>query len=281
MEANDVNESAPQAPPQTCPHCAGAALDAGFVYALGQIEPRFPRVGVEKEFVQAIGRGDAKGKTDRQALHAAIARRENRYLARQLCWVFTVQGLESYLLEPRDPLDLDLLIQTAEPKQKPWIHAVIGTRGAIAPPEQCNGLMVPVVLFDQIYSFDRASLVAAIPRPEKMTADAFGPASEELFDRILLSTDNAGATDEHRALNYLAMRYPAIYGRAASAFAENSSLTGVEAFPITVSPVRKVIEVVFAFTNRATDFTEWFSVRVDVTDEFPFLISKLSPYYPR
>jgi hypothetical protein len=24
-------------------------------------------------------------------------------------------------------------------------------------------------------------------------------------------TDNAGATDEHRALNYLAMRYPAIY----------------------------------------------------------------------
>ncbi len=28
-------------------------------------------------------------------------------------------------------------------------------------------------------------------------------------------TDNAGATDEHRALNYLAMGYPAIYARAA------------------------------------------------------------------
>jgi len=266
---------------QPCTNCAGAALNADFVYALGQIEPRFPRVGIEKEFAQAVGRGDAKGQTDRQALHAALARRENRYLARQLCWVFTVQGLESYLLEPRDPLDLDLLIETAEPKSNPWIHAVIGTRGPIAPPEQCNGLMAPVVLFDQIYSFDRASLVAAIPRPEKITAEAFGPASEELFDRILLFTDNAGATDEHRALNYLAMRYPAIYAKAASAFADNLSLTGVEASPITISPVRKVIEVVFAFTNRATDFTEWFSVRVDVTDEFPFLVSKLSPYYPR
>ena len=31
-------------------------------------------------------------------------------------------------------------------------------------------------------------------------------------------TDNAGASDEHRALNYLAMRYPDIYARAAEAF---------------------------------------------------------------
>jgi PatG Domain len=281
MQANDAYESAPQAAQQQCSTCGGAVSDAAFIYALGQIEPRFPRVGIEKEFAQTLGRSDAKGQTDRQAFHSALARRENRYLARQLCWVFTVQGLESYLLEPRDPLDLDLLIQAAEPKPNPWIHAVIGTRGPIAPPDQCNGLMVPVVLFDQIYSFDRASLIAAIPRPEKMTADAFGPAAEELLDRILLSTDNAGATDEHRALNYLAMRYPAIYAKAASAFADNFSLTGVETFPLAISPVRRVIEVAFAFTNRTTDFTDWASVRVDVTDEFPFLVSKLSPYYPR
>jgi hypothetical protein len=164
METNDMQENPAPAPPQACSKCSGATLEPGFVYSLGQTEPRFPRVGVEKEFAQALGRVDAKGQTDRQALHAALARRENRYLARQLCWVFTVQGLETYLLEPRDPLDLDLLIQSAELKSNPWIHAVIGAREAIASPEQCNGLMVPVVMFDQIYSFDRASLVAAIPR---------------------------------------------------------------------------------------------------------------------
>jgi hypothetical protein len=32
-------------------------------------------------------------------------------------------------------------------------------------------------------------------------------------------TDNAGATDEDRAPNYLAVRYPAIYAKAAESFA--------------------------------------------------------------
>jgi hypothetical protein len=31
--------------------------------------------------------------------------------------------------------------------------------------------------------------------------------------------------------------------------------------------------------NRNTDVDEHFFVRVDVTDEFPFLVSKLAPYY--
>src|SRR5262245_63521033 len=34
-------------------------------------------------------------------------------------------------------------------------------------------------------------------------------------------------------------------------------------------------ELVFAFTGRNTDFTEKFFVRVDVTEEFPFLVSKM------
>ena len=39
--------------------------------------------------------------------------------------------------------------------------------------------MVPIVLFDQIYSFDREALIKAIPRPEKMTDKQFEPAAEE------------------------------------------------------------------------------------------------------
>ncbi len=71
--------------------------------------------------------------------------------------------------------------------------------------------MVPIVVFDQIYSFDRDALIKAIPKPEKTSAKEFAPAAEELFDRIMQMADNAGATDEHRALNYLAVRYQAIY----------------------------------------------------------------------
>ena len=211
-----------------------------------------------------------------------LSKRENRYLVRQLCWVLTIQGLETYLLTPRDPADIDLLVEAIRPAPSPNdIDVVIGLRGPIAPPEMCNGLMVPIVAFDQIYSFDRDALIKAIPKPEKTTAAQFGPAAEELFNRIMQVTDNAGATDEHRALNYLAMRYPAIYAKAAEEFGQARSLTGVDVRPSPLSSTRNIVDVIFAYTNRNTDFTEKFFVRCDVTEEFPFLVTKMSPYYDR
>ena len=93
--------------------------------------------------------------------------------------------------------------------------------------------------------------------------------------------DNAGATDEHRALNYLAVRYPAIYAKAAEYFARNCLLTGVDIRRSAISGVRKMLDVIFSYTNRNTDVVDKCFVRVDVTDEFPFLVTKLSPYYDR
>ena len=274
--------------PQTCSSCGtprivdGETIDPTYVYAIGRIGPRFPRPSLEREFAQVVGRGDVKGLTDRQALHSVLSRKENRYLVRQLCWVMSIEGLDTYVLAPRDPVDFDLLVETLRPAPSPMdLDCVIGVRAGIAPPQMCNGLMVPVVVFDQIYSFDRDALIKAIPRPEKTPAKEFGPAAEELFDRIMQLTDNAGATDEHRALNYCAMRYPAIYGKAADAFARNASLSGVEVVPSRLSQTRKVYDVIFSYTNRETDVVEKFFLRVDVTEEFPFLVTKLSPYYDR
>jgi len=196
--------------------------------------------------------------------------------------VLTVQGQETYLLTPRDSSDIDLLIEAIRPAPSPNdIDVVIGVRGPIAPPEMCNGLLVPIVVFDQIYSFDRAELIRAIPRPEETAAEEFQRAAEEVFDRIMLMTDNAGATDENRALNYLAMRYPAIYARAADQFGRDFSLSGVEVRPSTLSGTRNIVDVIFSYTNRNTDYTEKYFVRYDVTEEFPFLVTKMSPYFDR
>jgi PatG C-terminal len=267
-----------------CPTCgvAPASQARSYVYALGRIEPRFPSPAVEKEFAQVTGRTQTKGKTDREAMQVVLSARENRYLARQLCWVLTLQGLETYLLVPRDSADFDLLVEAVRPAPRPTdLDVVIGLRGPIAPPEMCNGLMIPIVAFDQIYSFDRDALIKSIPRPEKIAAKGFQPAAEELFDRIMQVADNAGATDENRGLNYLAVRYPAIYAKAAEQFAANASLSAVELRPSPLSAVRKIVDVIFAFTNRNTDVTEKFFVRVDVSEEFPFLVTKMSPYYDR
>lgn len=280
------NMIAPQSAGGTC--SCGAAPNAGiggmvsFVYAIGRVEARFPNLAAEKEFAQATGRTDTAGMTDQQTFHTVLSKPEHRYLRRQICWVFIIQGLETYLLTPRDPADIDLLVEAIRPAPSPNdIDVVIGLRGPIAPPEMCNGLIVPIVAFDQIYSFDRESLIKAIPRPEKTSDEEFGRAAEELFGRILQLADNAGDTEEHRALNYLAMRYPGIYAKTAEQFRQNFSLTGVEVRPSPLSTTRKIVDVIFSYTNRNTDFTERFFVRVDVTEEFPFLVTKLSPFYDR
>ena len=260
----------------------GDSGTTSYVYAIGRVEARFPNLAAEKEFAQATGRTETAGKTDQQAFHAVLSQRQNRYLVRQLCWVLTIQGLETYLLQPRDPADTDLLIEAIRPAPAPNdIDVVIGVRGPISPPEMCNGLMVPIIIFDQIYSFGRDVLIKAIPKPEKLTDKQFGPAAEELFDRIMQMTDNAGATDEHRVLNYLAMRYPAIYAKAAEQYGGDYSMTGVEVIPSSLSSTRKIYEAIFSYTHRNTDFVEKFFVRVDVTEEFPFLVTKMSPYYDR
>lgn len=266
----------------TAPAANGSGAVPNYIYAIGRIEPRFPRPSVEKEFAQATGRAETAGLTDRQAVHKVLSQRQNRYLARQLCWVMTIEGLETYILIPRDPADLDLLVEALRPMPSPMdLDCVIGARGPVAPPELCNGLMVPIVVFDQVYSFDRDSLIKAIPRPEKTPAKEFPAAAEELFDRIMQMADNAGATDEQRALNYCAVRYPAIYAKAGECFAANSSLTGLDVQLSRLSAARKIVDVVFSYTSRATDVTEKFFMRVDVTEEFPFLVTRLSPYYDR
>ncbi len=256
-----------------------------YVYAIGRIVPRLPSLAVEKEFAQATGRAETAGLTDSQAFYEVLTQRQNRYLARQLCWVLTIEGLETYILAPRDPADIDVLLEGLRREPGPLdVDVVVGVRGPIAPAQMCNGLMVPIVIFDQIYSFTRDELIAALPRPESYAEkeDArFRSAAGEVYDRIIQLADNAGAIDEHRALNYLAVRYPAIYAQATEKYSQNFALTGVEARPSRLSGVRKIVDVIFTYANRNTDVREMYFVRVDVTEQWPFLVTKLSPYFDR
>jgi hypothetical protein len=271
-----------------CPTCATApnaaqqpsALAPSPVYVLGQIEPRFPKLSVEKEFAQATGRAQTKGLTDRQAMHTVLSHPGNRYLVRQLCWVLTVEGIDTYLLVPRDPTEIGLLIDAlrVEPHDSD-IDLVIGTRGPIARPDFCNGLTIPIVAFDQIYPFDIKTLVAALKPPHGTPAETFAPIAEEVLARIRLLSDNHGATPSHRALNYLAVRYPAIYTLTADKLFQNSALISIDVRPSPLSGTRQIVDVIFAYANRATDVVEKHFIRVDVSDEFPFLVTRLSPYF--
>jgi hypothetical protein len=138
---------------------------------------------------------------------------------------------------------------------------------------------VPIVVVDQLYSFDTDSFVKAIPKPTSRQRKNFEPTSEEVLSRIMQMADNAGSSDEHRALNFLAVRYPAIYSRTAEMYAENHSLAAVDVRLSRLSGARKIVDVIFTYIHRQTDVAERYLTRVDVTEEFPFLVTKLSPFY--
>lgn len=146
----------------------------------------------------------------------------------------------------------------------------------------CNGLGVPIVVFDQLYSFDRQTLISAIPIPETI-AEAeeaqFRTSAGELFDRVIHLADNAGATDEHRALNYLAVRYPPMYAATTLMEQQGFLFTGIEVLRSPLGGTRNILDVVFSYTHRNTDVTERQFVRVDTTEEFPFLVTKMGTYY--
>lgn len=250
------------------------------VYAIGRIETSFPNLAVEKEFAQAMGREDLKDQTDGEALAAVLNNGQNRYLARAVCWVLSVQGLPTYILRPNDPRDFDLLLEALRPaRDENDLDVVIGVRGGVAPPELCNGLELPMVAFEQIYSFPRQELIEAIPRPQGQAKAKFEGTANELLGTIMQISDNAGSEDGHRALNYLAVRYPALYGNAAEAQGRNMSLTGIEVRASPLSTTERIVDVILSYTHRETDVVEKFFLRVNVTAMFPFLVSKLAPYF--
>jgi hypothetical protein len=281
--------------PQECAQCRGGGggpgpLDTGltsyrYVYAIGRVGARFPNESIEKEFAQAIGRAETPNLADRKAFHAVISKPENRYLVRQLCWVLSIQGMETYILQPRAEADFQLLVDAVRPTPRSTdVDVVLGLLGPIVSPQFCNGLLVPVVVFDQLYSFDVDGVVKSVPAPKNLPEkehSLFRETVEDLFIRISQMTDNAGVLDEDRARNYLAVRDPAIYALAAELHHRNFSLSAVEARPSARTGTRKIVDVIFCFNNRATDFSEKYFIRVDVTQEFPFLASKIAPYIDR
>jgi hypothetical protein len=96
----------------------------------------------------------------------------------------TIEGIETYLLRYRDPADLSLLVEAVRSNPGPMdLDVVIGIRGSVASPEMCNGLSVPIVVLDQVYSFDREAIIKAIPRPDKVPAKEFAAKSRRDVSR--------------------------------------------------------------------------------------------------
>jgi hypothetical protein len=263
--------------------CDGGNAWGGFVYAIGRVRVDFPSQAVKEEFDQQIGRmypQPTPGTPDDQLFYEVLRQGENLYLAREMCWILRIDGVDAYILRPRTYVELYDLVSSLEPvdgQQK--FDVIVGPRGPLAGPDVCNGLQLPIVVVNQDYHFAFDEFVTAMVERTQVPQDVV----QSMFRSLLQLADNAGETDEHRALNYLTLRYPGVYIMANELLATTTphSLTRVNARPSNVQGTRRVVDVVFEFTQRVTGELVYRSCRVDVTGQFPFLVTRLAPYFPQ
>lgn len=279
-----------QVPLEPCPTCGVAGATApqppSFVYAIGEIDFLPSSESLDQEFSQIkIMQKDGllRGVTDElERQKRILSAPEYRYIVRQLCWVLRIETLQTYILQPRDPADFSLLAEAFRSGREN-VDVVIGVRGPMAPPELCGGLGLPIVVFDQLYYFDKDTFTKAIPKPEKAKPKEFEDSADRLFRRIQQIADNHGATDEHRAANYLAVRCSKLYERAHKTEADGFSLTAIDTAPsrLSGSRGRKIFDVIFTFTNSTDRVARKFFWRVDVTGEYPFIVTGEQEYFDR
>jgi hypothetical protein len=235
-------------------------------------------------------------------LRTMLTKPENRYLVRELCWILAVDGVDSYVLTPSDPTDILLLVEALRPNSGgDSIDSVIGSI-ADPPPGTTpfSQIPLPLLIFDQLHSFDIMSFAKGLSgagaregegadAAEAKGADAAEAkgagarkvdvaVAVDLLQRLTSVGGSIGMAPEHRALNYISLRYPGVYILASKKAAEGFSLQAVRFLRAPVVGERVLIDVLLTFISNADSRAERWSVKVDVTDKYPFLRGALSPH---
>ncbi|MBV9038872.1 MAG: hypothetical protein JO182_30585 [Acidobacteriaceae bacterium] len=264
-------------PAQACPTCNAPRTQAqmtpnSWVYVIGDVDARFPSLAVEKEVIGAMAQADTAGLSNEAALQRVLDISSNAYLVREMCWVLLVQGVETYVLVPHYSQDYPMLVEAARLE----LSAVIGTLGPIANPDVCNGLTLPFLIFDVIYSFDRPRFVAEMPVPEGADAERFRATATDIFDQIVqLITSGTGM---ERALAYLLMKDPRLYYLIADAYNRNAQLSAVELKPAPVMSTHNLVDVIVRTQDRGIGVQSSIYARVALAAKLPYVITYWQPY---
>jgi hypothetical protein len=264
-----------------------------FVLAIGTLHYDFPSPGLRAEFGSATALV-TKTAPENYLAWDILSQGSSLNVARSLCWTLQISGparsagVDAYILVPRTYVELNQMIATLQPTGfigDRVLTAVTGTVGPVAPPHFCNGLQLPVVSVEHISSFRFTDFATNIASQAEIKVEV----AASIFGQFLQVTDNAGELDEHRAINYLALRYLDVYRHTARLLDDGWELTSVSAQPARVQGVRRIIEVVFQYTSRdgggagrplRARETMYRYCKVDVTEQYPFLVSDWAPFYP-
>ena len=248
-----------------------------YVYAIGQIEPRFPTLSAEKEFAQATGR-DGRAFGSPGAARGSLAARKS------------LSGA-AILLGPEDREPGHLHPATARSRRS---RSAGGSGPANAAPNRCRcggrreRTHRPARAVQRAHGSDRgvrSDLLLRRRYPGEIDSATEGDRRQGLRSRRRRAVLSDHAVGRQRRRDGRASRRELSCGplsgdlcHGCRSFRAEQSLSAVEVRASPLSGTRRIMDVIFSFTNRQTDVIEKFFTRVDVTEEFPFLVTKMSPY---
>ncbi|WP_455991092.1 cyanobactin maturation protease PatG family protein [Methylorubrum extorquens] len=277
--------------------CNDAGGLSGFAYAIGTIEAEYPNVAIERE-MQALAhhygvdfepdRDLSRSPTeDRHWQYAVLSGKESenrnltRYIARQLRWRLTIEDFPIFVLSPGDPNILDNFIDALNrPKYfEPKAERRRGKRGAETRSDATERSAAYVEDLDVIVGVvgpqtsDGNTVIVDQTFP--IPRERLGPPGFSYFSQL---ADNPGLSDEDRAYNFLAARYtppPLSHG-------PEFDLSRVRIMPsrLGAATADRIVRAIYTFRNAEMAEKEYF-VRVDVTHEFPMIVSPMQPYVER
>jgi PatG C-terminal len=287
--------------------CGGAAAAPPvYVYAIGAINPVFPSLSVEKEFLQAMEPPipPVDTRTIPVPLSDAwyfqvLGKASNLYIAREMCWQFRRDATTSYLLIPRSQDELVGMVSASAPSPKDTVDfdVVLGRVGPTAPQEMCNGLILPTIICDETFNFSSKQYmqdISAVLRQGTAISPPVTTVDDKLlsvtFAAVMRMSDNMGDTNAFRAMNFLVVRYLDLYvlfyNMAINNFYTKANpsetrylITAIKTQPAPIQGSQTIIDVIFSFVGQTTNTLFRWSCRVDVSGEFPFLVFPLAPYY--
>lgn len=271
-----------------------------YVFVNGYVKAEFDNLGLEKEFernlVSSHENGDnhlfmPENRSDvlkdknwycdkENCLSKQLSHPKNHYIARQMKWsLVNHYGDNIYLLEVNN-LHLASLIKALEPQSsEPAFFMPVSILGYY----QVEGNeSLPRIKIQKIGRLTPSDLVQKI---HKQHAGFNDKKLKLVITDILSLADNSGDTDQDRALNYALSHnldlymgaYELIYNHSDREVAQLNNVSVIT----DIAGERKIAKVVFDFQNVESSVGQHWYCAIDVTHEYPFLLTSFKRYLPR
>jgi hypothetical protein len=273
----------------------GVTRVVGPVLAVGRVRASFPNLGLQREYAEVAG-ADPEALVASSDLKELISQDEYRYLAHQVCWMFTVQSVDVCVVVPRTAEDVNELVSmTAD--EEDTVHVLLGQPTTTAAAPDCLNDDLPMVSPVQLLSFTIDEFATALAqrydtdRATSETGDVGADGADgtgndprwqgmvrDVFYRLTRRAGTTGFSDEDRARNYVALKDPAVYALIWNALSNGQSLIGIGSREL-VRGGRRLGAVWFSFRHHQTHVVERYETLIDTHNLFCFRAAPLTPTY--